>query len=221
LGVLGGFGLALSFGLGVKGLGGVFSIRFRTSSRGFLSGEPLAIQYPSLHIEPPSDAMLAAIGNFAIYWARMELALDYLMIRCFRDYGGNKSEKESPKNLSRKVTHVRITSNRPENAGWRVKAAALMDRIDALIDRRHRLIHGCHYETLSNDVLRFAQIRHSKDGNHDYCTHSVSRDELETATAAVRALGHDIFKFAIEIIYLNGADADLIEELRALGVERP
>jgi hypothetical protein len=91
---LGGLGLALSFALGVKGLGGVLSSRFRTSSRvgGFAmakspSRKPIKVSketiyrlYPLLPRQGQIKGFYEAVGRAITSWQAVEFSLREVLV---------------------------------------------------------------------------------------------------------------------------------------------
>jgi hypothetical protein len=135
--VLAGLGLALPFGLGVNGVGGVFSIRDSTSSR--VGDFGMDTDLESL------DPYFLLLGKFSHNWANMETGLTATNAVIYHRLGGKENIKqELPRTqYRRKATYLRCAVKRlPALRKWRSQVEHLLNKTDSLAADRHLFTHG-------------------------------------------------------------------------------
>lgn len=172
-------------------------------------------------IEPnsdnPSPLACTAIGVFALSWSALETVVDALVTLAFLHFGGNEIEKECPRAISRKITHVRdVAKKSGKFAPYAERGTALIDEVDELVDNRHNLIHGAVWRVDPGDILHFVRLRHDKEGFHVGELHSTDLHQIREATLRVRALTRKIIELLAEISIAIDPRPEVIEQLSKL-----
>ena len=94
----------------------------------------------------PHDALpplYAAIGETVVNWSMIEAALGFWVAIIYQAAGGNRHAKVIPRELSRRMTFLRLCFNKiAALQPFATEGRALLDRIGNIKDTRHMLVHG-------------------------------------------------------------------------------
>jgi hypothetical protein len=142
------------------------------------------------------------------------------VILAFHQFDGKVLEKECPKALNRKVSHLRLVIKKTARmAPWATRGTDLLDSVERLVNNRHNLIHGALYASGPGDELTFLRMIHDKAGFHTGEMHTVTLEELKAATVSTRALAHEILTLGFELMLITDPRPEIIEDLRKLGIK--
>jgi hypothetical protein len=133
---LAGTGLSFIFALGVKGLGGVFSIRRRTSSR-----------MRSLDTDDfPQQVLLdlyAVTGELVIQWGMFEGALNAMIALIYHDFDGKKYQATIPQPFEQRLKlHAACFNKVPVLAPYALEARAIRSLARETSVVRDFIAHG-------------------------------------------------------------------------------
>lgn len=91
------------------------------------------------------SALYCQVGFIIIQWGHCEQSLELLVTTLFREYGGNAmpKRKRMPKQLSDKLAFVKeCAAGIPLLKPFRTDIESLARKFEALIQKRHDLVHG-------------------------------------------------------------------------------
>jgi hypothetical protein len=136
-----------------------------------------------------------ALGKFTATWASMESALDVLTIVAMR-YA--KNQRQPSHQLEAKLTFIRghmLPSIPMEHAA---DLAAVLDRIDALSEDRHELIHGAGLLEVQEGkllVVTFGRLLQPKNKVRRKPS-KVTTEKIEAITSKVDDIWANLLDFA-------------------------
>jgi hypothetical protein len=198
---LGDLGLTLTFALGVKGAGGVFSIFRRTSS--WLGGFDMAVTYSAkllAAMKKAEDEVIAhatSIGLLCMAWATLDRMLDPLIcqhMRCSQSqvacFAADMDRVSTRCDVLKKL--LTIESPSPQ---WRDWIFLILDRISGEIaPLRNRVIHD-HWQRERGQMMRTdrrASIKKPQAGQPEQliydAKYAMPTDEIEKLRLRIEVL---------------------------------
>ncbi|MEQ8395462.1 hypothetical protein [Thalassobaculum sp.] len=106
------------------------------------------------------EALCGAVGHVVVNWAFVEVAVDTCIATIYQNAGGKHIEREIPSAIGRKVKFLRRCIKQIGALSlYRTEGDQLLNRVNAVKDTRHMLVHGCvtGYER-ENHAFTFAKM---------------------------------------------------------------
>ena len=132
-------GLGFFFAVGVKGLGGVFSIFRKTSSR---VGSLDTVEFPVEAMEKLRNV----VGDFVINWGLFEARISMILNLVYHDHGGNivKGEKQGiPVPLERRLKYLKQAfKEKPALRPFVEEEREIRSKARQVADVRDFIVHG-------------------------------------------------------------------------------
>lgn len=144
------------------------------------------------------------LGKFAAIWASMEAAIDILAIAFAR-----AAEKHPPHNLDPKIAFIKRLAPIHAPAETSKRLLDTLDRITALAETRHTLIHGAAYSEERNGVsfvVKFGTLLQPRN---------------KTRRPAAAFTAEHITEFTNRVFDLQGELLDFAEALRGRPLNEP
>ncbi len=178
--------LGLSFALGVKGLGGVLSIRLRTSS---------SLGVKSLDTDDfPQQALMdlyAVTGELVIQWGMFEGALNAMIALIYHDFGGKNYSSTLPWSFEQRLKlHAKCFNKEPDLAPYAEEAREIRSLARQMTFVRDFIAHGflSLYNTQTG-VYTFVRLdRDDAKTMHKESKFQATATELMAKTAEIQRL---------------------------------
>lgn len=186
-------GHALGLVLGVKGLGGVFSIFRKTSSReGVLAIEKDPLEFIAAYISPLTDKEHAQIGRIAILWGQIELITEDLLVLVTKlSWKELEALQITDKPMGARTMFLNEARARIKNPELEAKLKSFCDAIHETKVQRNHVFHGM-WGWRANSLKRTVEpcARRSKDPSAPLKLYQLHA--LEKKLCRCSRIGHDL-----------------------------
>jgi hypothetical protein len=112
------------------------------------------------------EPLFSALGKIVYAWNYVEFYIDSCIVIIWHNYGGNSLPKwkQIPRSLNNKIASLRDALEIDKLAFLQHDGSILMDRIEQLSDKRHKMIHSW-FKHANKDSFDFSKFDY-KDGHN-------------------------------------------------------
>ena len=145
------------------------------------------------------QAFHAALGEFIVLWAQLELGLDLLVLIARDTYARNQRPSKLPHQLSQKIRFIRrATDDLPSWDAHRAVINTFLDEIEAVAPTRHDFVHGAmieHHEKRNIMMVTIGRLLqpHNIQGRGSI---KVTTTDVAKTANRIRELGDRTFDMA-------------------------
>lgn len=146
--------------------------------------------------------LLRDVGHIVVLWALLEMLLSRANSISYKLLGNTEIKGALDNPLERKVSYLRAClSEKSSMSDFKEQGLKLLDRIDALSDTRHTIVHGALGHLLGSPAsTTFTRLRKLK--GEDILTvvkSSLTLEQLADSVLKVNALTKDFARFTVDL----------------------
>ena len=162
------------------------------------------------------ELLCRTVGEFITHWAMVERCVDFCIAIVYQKAGGKHLDNKIPQPLSRRTRFLRRCFNQlTALADFADEGRSLLDRIKALTNVRHMIVHGC-LSSYTSDNDEWLFVKHDISPDKQIHVSNALRIHLGENINEVDALSTDLIDFTDRFLQAVVPKHELHELFRRL-----